>query len=127
MCIWGLRLVKLSTSFWVLDRRSSSPVFREDMNLAIFLEYDKELAVRGKNKKERLAGLLSSFQKTGDELLLSNTQKDVDNFFETEKTFLMTYHGHLKVGSMLSLFIFVHLGSPASSGFLYTHSFVAFI
>jgi len=79
-----------------LCRLAAHPVFREDMNLAIFLEYDKELAVRGKNKKERLVGLLSSFQKTGDELLLSNTQKDVDNFFETEKTFLMTYHGHLK-------------------------------
>lgn len=79
-----------------LCRLAAHPVFREDMNLAIFLEYDKELAVRGKNKKERLAGLLSSFQKTGDELLLSNTQKDVDNFFETEKTFLVSYHGHLK-------------------------------
>ena len=51
---------------------------------------------RGKNKKEKLAGILSSFQKTGDELLLSNTQKDVDNFFETEKTFLVQYHGNLK-------------------------------
>jgi len=85
-----------------LCRLAAHPVFREDMNLAIFLEYDKELAVRGKNKKERLAGLLSSFQKTGDELLLSNTQKagfrlqDVDNFFETEKNFLVSYHGHLK-------------------------------
>merc|ERR1712168_955673 len=79
-----------------LCRLAAHPVFREDMNLAIFLEYDKELAVRGKNKKEKLAGLLSSFQKTGDELLLSNTQKDVDNFFETEKSFLVAYHGHLK-------------------------------
>ena len=111
-----------------LCRLAAHPVFREDMNLAIFLEYDKELAVRyflsaeskqyfhlslsftgsanvadnvicicrGKNKKEKLAGILSSFQKTGDELLLSNTQKDVDNFFETEKTFLVQYHGNLK-------------------------------
>jgi len=79
-----------------LCRLAAHPVFREDMNLAIFLEYDKELAVRGKNKKEKLAGLLSSFQKTGDELLLSNTQKDVDNFFETEKSFLVAYHGHLR-------------------------------
>ena len=90
-----------------LCRLAAHPVFREDMNLAIFLEYDKELAVRGKNKKERLAGLLSSFQKTGDELLLSNTQKDVDNFFETEKTFLMTYHGHLKAGSELYFLLFI--------------------
>jgi hypothetical protein len=43
--------------------------------LAIFLEYEKDLNVRGKNKKEKLVGILSSFQKTGDELLLGNTLK----------------------------------------------------
>merc|ERR1719153_581170 len=66
------------------------------MNLAIFLEYDKELAVRGKNKKERFQGFMASFQKSGDELLLSNTLKDVDEFFDAERTFLLEYHGHLK-------------------------------
>merc|ERR1719376_869807 len=79
-----------------LCRLAAHPVFREDMNLAIFLEYDKELAVRGKNKKERLVGLFSHFQKTGDELLLGNTLKDVDNFFETERNFLVQYHATLK-------------------------------
>ena len=60
--------------------------------------------MRGKNKKEKLAGIFNSFQKTGpwslayivnhvvlllgDELLLSNTQKDVDEFFEHEKVLL---------------------------------------
>ena len=38
-----------------LCRLASHTVFRNDMNLAIFLEYDKELNVRGKNKKERLS------------------------------------------------------------------------
>ena len=52
------------------------------MNLAIFLEYDKELNVRGKNKKEKLLEVLTSVQKSGDELLLSNTLKDVDEFFD---------------------------------------------
>ena len=79
-----------------LCRLAAHPVFKDDMNLAIFLEYDKELAVRGKNKKEKLVGLFNSFQKTGDELLLGNTLKDVDNFFETERNFLIQYHGHLK-------------------------------
>merc|ERR1719337_349384 len=37
-----------------LCRLAAHPVFRNDLNLAIFLEYDKELNVRGKNKKERL-------------------------------------------------------------------------
>ena len=56
---------------------ASHPVFRNDLNLAIFLEYDKELNVRGKNKKERLFDVFSSMQKSGDELLLSNTGKSL--------------------------------------------------
>jgi len=79
-----------------LCRLAAHPIFRDDMNLAIFLEYDKELAVRGKNKKERFQGFMASFQKSGDELLLSNTLKDVDEFFDAERTFLLDYHGHLK-------------------------------
>ena len=39
---------------------------------------------------------MASFQKSGDELLLSNTVKDVDEFFDAERTFLLEYHGHLK-------------------------------
>ena len=35
-------------------------------------------------------------QKTGDELLLSNTLKDVDEFFEKERQFLVEFHGNLK-------------------------------
>jgi hypothetical protein len=35
-------------------------------------------------------------QKTGDELLLSNTLKDVDEFFEKERQFLVEYHSNLK-------------------------------
>jgi len=79
-----------------LCRLAAHPIFREDMNLAIFLEYDKELAVRGKNKKERFQGFMASFQKTGDELLLSNTLKDVDEFFDNERSHLIEYHGHLR-------------------------------
>ena len=69
---------------------------RNDTNLGIFLEYDQDLNVRSKNKKEKLAGFFSSFQKTGDELLLSNTLKDVDEFFEKERQFLVEYHSNLK-------------------------------
>ena len=53
--------------------------------------------MRGKNKKEKLVDMFSSFQKTGDEILLNNTQKDIDDFFESEKSFLLTYHQQLKV------------------------------
>ena len=79
-----------------LTRLANHPVFRNDMNLAIFLEYDKELNVRGKNKKERLFDVFSSMQKSGDELLLSNTVKDVNEFFEHERQFLLEYFSHLR-------------------------------
>jgi len=52
--------------------------------------------VRGKNRKELFEGLVKSFSKTSDELLLSATQKDNDEFFEKEKDFLLEYHSHLK-------------------------------
>ncbi|XP_023326179.1 sorting nexin-6 [Eurytemora carolleeae] len=79
-----------------LSRLASHPVFKSDRNLHVFLEYDQDLNVRGKNKKERLVDIFSSFQKTGDEFLLSNTVKDIDDFFESEKTFLITYNQQLK-------------------------------
>ena len=79
-----------------LCRLASHPIFRTDMNLAIFLEYDKELNVRGKNKKERLFDMFSTVQKSSDELLLSNTLKDVEEFFDNERKFLLEYHTHLK-------------------------------
>ena len=71
-------------------------MLKNDRNFHVFLEYESELNVRSKNTKEKLAGLFSSFQKSGDELLLSNTQKDVDDFFETEKHYLIDYNHQLK-------------------------------
>lgn len=79
-----------------LARLASHPVFKGDRNLHVFLEYEQELNVRGKNKKEKLVDIFSSFQKTGDELLLSSTQKDIDEFFEAEKNFLVAYNQQLK-------------------------------
>jgi hypothetical protein len=54
------------------------------------------LSVRGKNKKEKLETFLRSFSKTTDEILLGSTQKDVDEFFDKEKNFLLDYHSLLK-------------------------------
>ena len=79
-----------------LQRIASHPSLKSDRNLHVFLEYEQELMVRSKNTKERLAGIFSSFQKSGDELLLSNTQKDVDDFFESEKHYLIEYNSQLK-------------------------------
>lgn len=61
--------------------------------LTVFL---KQLSVRGKNKKEKLETFLRSFSKTTDEILLGSTQRDVDEFFDKEKHFLLEYHSLLK-------------------------------
>lgn len=58
--------------------------------------------MRGKNKKEKLETFLRSFSKTTDEILLSSTQKDVDEFFDKEKTFLLEYHALLKDATVKS-------------------------
>lgn len=79
-----------------LQRLALHPVFRADANFHVFLEYEKELSVRGKNKKEKLAGLLSHLGKSADDLRLSSTQKDVDEFFEHERNFLTEYHTHVR-------------------------------
>ncbi|XP_054719334.1 sorting nexin-6-like [Uloborus diversus] len=79
-----------------LQRLAAHPMFRSDNNLKIFLEYEQDLNVRGKNKKEILADLFSNIGKTADDLLLSSTQKDVDEFFEHERTFLIDYYNHIK-------------------------------
>ena len=46
-----------------VSRLVAHPVFRNDRNLMIFLEYEKELNVRGKNKKEKLVGEISKLLK----------------------------------------------------------------
>jgi len=99
-----------------LIRLANHPVFRNDHFFRVFLEYDQDvrnqnmwlllicankfnslqLCVRSKNKKEMFEGLVKSFSKTSDELLLSVSQKDNDEFFEKEKDFLLNYHSQLK-------------------------------
>lgn len=83
-----------------LQRLTSHPFMKNDRNFHVFLEFESELNVRGKNKKEKLVGIFSSFQKTGDGLLLSSTQKDVDDFFEQEKNFILDYNQQLKDASL---------------------------
>ncbi|XP_012278159.1 sorting nexin-6 isoform X2 [Orussus abietinus] len=79
-----------------LTRLAHHPVFRNDHNLRVFLEYDQDLRVRGKNKMEMFGELVRSFSKTTDEYYLSATVKDVNDFFDQEMTFLQQYHHNLK-------------------------------
>lgn len=85
-----------------LQRLANHPMFRNDHNFRVFLEYDQELSVRGKNKKEKLAGLFSNISRSADDLLLSNTQKDVDDFFEHERNFLIEYYTHIRDATLKS-------------------------
>uniref|UniRef100_UPI00358DDCA0 sorting nexin-6-like n=2 Tax=Myxine glutinosa TaxID=7769 RepID=UPI00358DDCA0 len=78
-----------------LCRLAEHPVLGMDSNLQVFLEYEQELGVRGKNVKERLGDFLRGFVKTADELLIVGV-KDTDDFFEKEKNFILEYHGRVK-------------------------------
>ncbi|KAI1719664.1 PX domain-containing protein [Ditylenchus destructor] len=78
-----------------LCRLAAHPVFSKDPNFRIFLEYDNELSVRGKNKREIMGSFFKRFSQSADEVLLSG-QKDVDDFFEHEKNYLVEYHTHIK-------------------------------
>ena len=75
-------------------------ILRKDLNLQVFLEYEEELGVRGKNVKEKISeffGIVQvwwttihvmisfTFQKSSGELLLASTQHDGDAYFEAEK------------------------------------------
>ncbi|XP_048371353.1 sorting nexin-5 isoform X2 [Sphaerodactylus townsendi] len=78
-----------------LQRIASHPVLRQDHNFHVFLEYDHDLSVRRKNAKEMFGGFFKSVVKSADEVLFSGA-KEVDDFFEQEKTFLVTYYNRIK-------------------------------
>lgn len=78
-----------------LQRLASHPKLRGDLNFRVFLEYDQDLSVRGKNKKEKLSGFFRSVTQQADGVILSN-QKDNDEFFEQQKEFLVEYFNRIK-------------------------------
>ncbi|XP_030627246.1 sorting nexin-5 [Chanos chanos] len=78
-----------------LQRLSSHPVLSKDRNFQIFLEYDQDLSVRRKNAKEMFGGFFKNMVKTADEVIISGI-KEVDDFFEQEKTFLLDYFSKIK-------------------------------
>lgn len=83
-----------------LTRLAHHPVFRNDHNLHVFLEYDQDLCVRSKKKMELFGGIVRSFSVTTDEYILSATVKDVNDFFDQEMSFLQQYHNNLKEGTI---------------------------
>ncbi|XP_023031382.1 sorting nexin-6 isoform X2 [Drosophila willistoni] len=79
-----------------LRRLASHPVFRVDQHLKVFLEYDQDLCAKPRKKMAIFGGFVKSLGKTTDEILLSATVRDVNDFFENELQFLTEYHGHLR-------------------------------
>ncbi|VTJ74668.1 Hypothetical predicted protein [Marmota monax] len=59
------------------------------------------LSVRGKNKKEKLEDFFKNMVKSADGVIVSGV-KDVDDFFEHERTFLLEYHNRVKDASAKS-------------------------
>lgn len=84
-----------------LQRMAAHPVLRSDVNFKVFLEYEPELSVRGKNSKEKLSGFFRTVTQSVDEVLLSN-QKDKDEFFDHQRTFLVEYFTRVKDATMKS-------------------------
>ncbi|KAK0149122.1 Sorting nexin-6 [Merluccius polli] len=99
-----------------LCRVAAHPVLKKDLNFHVFLEYNQDvsspfidfnaqmedmLSVRGKNKKEKLEDFFKNVVKSADGVLVAGV-KDVDDFFEHEKTFLLEYHNRVKDASLKS-------------------------
>lgn len=57
-----------------LQRLAAHEKFREDNNFKIFLEYENELAVRSKSKKERLAGSIQNIGKSLTDFVITTSQ-----------------------------------------------------
>lgn len=56
-----------------------------------FLLWPLQLSVRGKNAKEKIGSLWKGLSKSVDETLVLRGQKDVDEWFDKEKIFLVEY------------------------------------
>jgi len=57
--------------------------------------------VRGKNSKEKLSGFFRTVTQSVDEVLLTN-QKDKDEFFDHQRTFLVEYFTRVKDATLKS-------------------------
>uniref|UniRef100_A0A915PVE2 PX domain-containing protein n=1 Tax=Setaria digitata TaxID=48799 RepID=A0A915PVE2_9BILA len=58
-----------------LCRLAAHPVFRNDPNFRIFLEYEQDLSVRARNKKEVVGSFWKRLTQSADEVLLSGQVK----------------------------------------------------
>jgi len=75
---------------------------RNDHDLRIFLTYDGELEVRGKNAKEKLTGWFTKGQQAFD-TIMTDKQTDPDEYYEEKKIWLNEYHTRVADGRKKSV------------------------
>ena len=78
---------------WLVTSRLNGNIndFRNDHDLRIFLTFDGELEVRGKNAKEKITSWFNKGQQAFDNII-SDKQTDPDDFYESKKLWLNEYH-----------------------------------
>ncbi|RCN26107.1 hypothetical protein ANCCAN_28173 [Ancylostoma caninum] len=95
----SIKIIIQGEGFWIrFDRwqvATSAYQRRQQISKSIFISKKFQLAVRGKNKKEVVESLWKRFTQSADEVLLSG-QRDVDDFFEHERNYLVEYNTHIK-------------------------------
>uniref|UniRef100_A0A8C6R1Y6 Sorting nexin 6 n=1 Tax=Nannospalax galili TaxID=1026970 RepID=A0A8C6R1Y6_NANGA len=72
---------------------AAHPILRKDLNFHVFLEYNQDV--------KKLEDFFKNMVKSADGVIVSRV-KDVDNFFEHERTFLSDYHTQVKDASAKS-------------------------
>uniref|UniRef100_A0AAQ5X170 Sorting nexin n=1 Tax=Amphiprion ocellaris TaxID=80972 RepID=A0AAQ5X170_AMPOC len=64
-----------------LCRVAAHPVLRKDLNFHVFLEYNQDLSVRGKNKKEKLEDFFKNVVKSADGVLVAGVKCFTASYF----------------------------------------------
>jgi sorting nexin-5/6/32 len=77
-----------------LMRLVSHKVFRDDDNLQAFLEYEQDLQVRSKSRREKVTGFFKQATKTIDSSFA--TYKDPDEFLDEQRSFITRYSNMIK-------------------------------
>ncbi|XP_075240700.1 sorting nexin-6-like [Convolutriloba macropyga] len=81
-----------------LQRLAKHSIFQNDHSFQVFLEYEQDLMVRVRSKKDVLEGFIKGMSKSIDEIILAG-QKDVDAFYEEQKTSLVEYSRRVNIAA----------------------------
>jgi hypothetical protein len=86
-----------------LQRLASHEKFREDNNFKVFLEYENELSVKSKSKREKIAGSISNIGKSLSDFVITTSQVANSNniavdeqYFDKERLFLALYYNSIR-------------------------------